>query len=306
MSVASSFTAPPGDSEWNGAEDFDPVETEGLSSEAPEVPAWGPWVCWAWRLLVLAVVAGGVLAFVRYVRVARSFSVRTFDVSGQSRLSREGVLRAGGLAPGMNVFDVDEDRVAARLQQHPWVAEAFVERVLPRGVRVTIVEHEPVALVYGASGFAPRDDAQGGSPSGRRVRVASSTGDLLDVDPAEVSDLPLITTAPMPAEARVLALRAASAVVVTYGHAAGQWARDRSLRLQEVHVGAEGKVELYLGDLPTWVRAGVGPYEDKFRRLVTLLKQLRKKRLTAAYVLVDHRLVPERITFKLADGPIGQ
>jgi cell division septal protein FtsQ len=77
-------------------------------------------------------------------RFARLTDVR---VEGARYLEASRVARAAGLARGQDLFSIDLARARQALLLEPRVAAAEVARRLPRGVRVRIVEREPVLLV---------------------------------------------------------------------------------------------------------------------------------------------------------------
>jgi cell division septal protein FtsQ len=94
--------------------------------------------------LVLAV-SLGVLAFVGYRNAvsASFFKVRTVDVEGTSRASREDIRAAVLRLSNAGAWQADLEAIAGELRQMPWVKEAVVTRVLPAGLRVRITEREP-------------------------------------------------------------------------------------------------------------------------------------------------------------------
>ncbi len=77
-------------------------------------------------------------------RYARLSDVR---VEGTRYLDPSRVLQAAGLARGQDLFTLDLERARQALLLEPRVASAEVARRLPLGVRVRIVEREPVLLV---------------------------------------------------------------------------------------------------------------------------------------------------------------
>jgi hypothetical protein len=77
-------------------------------------------------------------------RFARLTDVR---VEGARYLDPRRVMQLAGLEPGRDLFTIDLARARQALLLEPRVASAAVRRHLPRGVRVRIVEREPVLLV---------------------------------------------------------------------------------------------------------------------------------------------------------------
>ncbi len=77
-------------------------------------------------------------------RFARLSDVR---VEGARYLDPSRVMQAAGLARGQDLFSLDLERARQALLLEPRVASAELARRLPRGVRVRIVEREPVLLV---------------------------------------------------------------------------------------------------------------------------------------------------------------
>lgn len=111
------------------------------------------------------------------------FRVERFEVAGIGYLTRDGVRAAAGVDSSASVWE-STARIAARLESHPMVAEARVERVLPSTLLLRVREAVPVGLVA--------------SPL---VEPVDRGGNVLPLDPTEpMLDLPLL---------RVVARRAA-------------------------------------------------------------------------------------------------
>jgi len=103
--------------------------------------------------LVLAV-SLGVLAFVGY-RTAVSasfFKVKTVDVAGATRASREDIRAAVMRFSNAGVWQTDLETVTRELRELPWVRDAVVSRVLPDGLRVRVTEREPRVIVRNRDG----------------------------------------------------------------------------------------------------------------------------------------------------------
>jgi cell division septal protein FtsQ len=103
--------------------------------------------------LVLAV-SLGVLAFVGY-RAAVSasfFKVKTVDVDGAARASREEIRADVLRLSNAGVWQSDLEAIAADLRSLPWVREAVVTRVLPSGLRVRVTERAPRVIARTSAG----------------------------------------------------------------------------------------------------------------------------------------------------------
>ena len=96
----------------------------------------------------------GVLAFVGY-RAAVSasfFRVRTVDVDGATRASRDEIRADVLRLSNAGVWQADLEAIAADLRALPWVREAVVTRVLPSGLRVRVTERAPRVIARTSAG----------------------------------------------------------------------------------------------------------------------------------------------------------
>lgn len=104
------------------------------------------------RLLLWASVAIGSFLLLaggyRYLITAPYFSVEQITVKGLKRLSPEQAIKASRLKINDNIFTVDLDQVKERLEAHPWIEQASVQRILPRSLKIKIKEREAVALIH--------------------------------------------------------------------------------------------------------------------------------------------------------------
>lgn len=113
--------------------------------------------------LVLAV-AAGLLVFTGYRAAASAsfFQLKTVEVVGSSRSSRDEigetvrrVVGAGG------VWNADLEVLTRELGELPWVRAAHVQRVLPSGLRVRVVEREPRMVARTSQGRLAWVDDEG-------------------------------------------------------------------------------------------------------------------------------------------------
>jgi cell division protein FtsQ len=104
--------------------------------------------------VVLAILAV-IFLFIGYRAAASAalFQVRSIDVSGTSRVSREdveGLARRAVARTG--VWRADLSAISAELGRLPGVRRAIVSRVLPDRLRVRVIERVPLAVVRTSAG----------------------------------------------------------------------------------------------------------------------------------------------------------
>ncbi|HEX8116237.1 MAG TPA: FtsQ-type POTRA domain-containing protein, partial [Pyrinomonadaceae bacterium] len=105
-------------------------------------------------LKVVLAVALGLLAYLGY-RTAVSasfFKVRSVDVAGTSKASRDEIRAAVIRLSSAGVWQADLEVIAKELKGLPWVRDAVVTRVLPSGLRVRVYEREPRIIARTGAG----------------------------------------------------------------------------------------------------------------------------------------------------------
>lgn len=105
------------------------------------------------------------------------FEIRGIEVQGLQILKREAILNLAGVAPAMNVLNLDRDEIRARLLTHPVIRDAQVELSGLNALRLKITERTP--LLYAKAGTAFMEIADDGV--------------ILATDTYGERDLPIIT-----------------------------------------------------------------------------------------------------------------
>ena len=100
----------------------------------------------------LAVTAVGLWIGITMFRIVepiiqRGLEIREVRVEGVHQVTKEDVLARLALKQGAALHQVSLSFLAGRLQGHPWIKEATVERLPLHELRVTIVERKPAAIV---------------------------------------------------------------------------------------------------------------------------------------------------------------
>lgn len=200
------------------------------------------------RRLVVALAASFVAALViGGVAFSRSwlFDVRTVDVTGASHLTAATVEDLAAIADGTSVWWLDEEAAEARLERHPWVADAVVSASFPRSVSIRIQEREPVAVLA--------------SPS--RPSLLADDGTVLGAGTAEASaELP-----------DIVVVGSTDDAVADTAEVVASMPRRLAARLDRVEILADGGLELVLdGD----VRVRYGHATGKDAKAATILRLL--------------------------------
>jgi cell division protein FtsQ len=95
----------------------------------------------------LAALSLGLIFCHDVITQSRYFGAETITVSGNRQLDRTEILARAGVSPGTNILAVNLSAVRKRLVSHPWIAEAYVRRQIPRKIDIRIEEHRAAAVL---------------------------------------------------------------------------------------------------------------------------------------------------------------
>jgi cell division protein FtsQ len=95
----------------------------------------------------LAALSLGLIFCHDVITQSRYFGAETITVSGNRQLGRTEILARAGVSPGTNILAVNLSAVRKRLVSHPWIAEAYVRREIPRTIDIRIEEHRAAAVL---------------------------------------------------------------------------------------------------------------------------------------------------------------
>ncbi len=82
------------------------------------------------------------------------FNAETITVEGNTRYTAAQLLEQGGLTVGQNLFRLDKFEVMDKMEQLPYVKQVEIDRKLPNGLKITVVENQPVVWVPTNDGAA--------------------------------------------------------------------------------------------------------------------------------------------------------
>ncbi len=228
--------------------------------------------------IVLAVVAGIGIVVVslggnayRYVMDKNRLTVETIDVEGNVVLTPEEIVRLAGLRRNQPILALDLAALDRKIEEHPRIASAVVERHLPHRVLVKVTERVPVGLVQ-ESGVLKGIDA---------------TGTVIPLIPSrEEVKAPILTgfgRAAMPQDLRQEALEAIECL-----------RPDLVTRISEVRLDPGSGLTLLTTGAPMVIRLGRGEMGVKVERLRAALKLFEDRGDTKEYIDVRFRDIVTR------------
>lgn len=218
-------------------------------------------------VLALLGVASLVLALARTTLA----DVDDVAVLGADRADRSLLEELVGVERGVQLIDVDLEAVEARVERHPWVAEAHATRDWPGTLRVEVVERVPVAATP-VSSLGPVTDVHAASAYAL-VDLEGVIVDVVDTLPASMAVVRGVDVDPtpgLPAPGLVAAVRVVDAIPA-----------DLRAWVVAVDEGEAGEVDLELVD---GVEAHLGAPDrlaDKLVALATLLTRVQSDCITS-------------------------
>jgi hypothetical protein len=76
-----------------------------------------------------------------------AFAIRELHIQTDGSIPIEQLRKWAGVKPGDNLLALDLNRIKGDLELAPMIQSVAVERMLPRGLRISVVEREPIAQV---------------------------------------------------------------------------------------------------------------------------------------------------------------
>lgn len=207
-------------------------------------------------LCVLAGVYRGSLWLYDEALTSDFFVTRHIDVTGNVRLTRDMILRIGGISEGENSFAVNISEVERRLRATPWVADVSVKRLLPDRFVIRVTERMP--------SFWIRVDG--------RLFYANDAGDpIAPVESENFMSLPLLTIEPggedaVPYLARLMRDMHSGILPVESG------------TIATIDVSPSRGVEIYLEDREMRLSLAPDDWEGNLARLGVAIGDLARRR----------------------------
>src|SRR5210317_778707 len=91
--------------------------------------------------------ASGALLTAQMLLESGYFGVEQIRVEQQVRVSEGDILDASDIEIGNSLFDLELHMIGRKIEEHPWIARAEVERAFPDQVVIRVVERQARAII---------------------------------------------------------------------------------------------------------------------------------------------------------------
>ncbi|MGK2943353.1 MAG: cell division protein FtsQ/DivIB [Desulfuromonadales bacterium] len=91
--------------------------------------------------------ASGALLTAQILLESGYFGVQQIRVENQVRVSEGDILDASDIKTGDSLFDLELYMIGRKIEEHPWIARADVERSFPNQVVIRVVERQARAII---------------------------------------------------------------------------------------------------------------------------------------------------------------
>ena len=80
------------------------------------------------------------------VLVRLGFTIKNIDIDGIKNLSHIEVLNIFTDYKGINIFNVDLNKIHTEISKNNWVKNVHLKRVMPNKIKVSIIENKPIGI----------------------------------------------------------------------------------------------------------------------------------------------------------------
>lgn len=186
------------------------------------------------------------------------------DVEGGRRLSREAIIHQAQIVRGTNILSINLSTTRKRLLSHPLIAEARIKREFPSRIRISIREHQPLAIL----------------DLGRKF-VINADGEIFrEMDPTYPGKLPIISGleyTDMNVPGMPFSPPFSSVMeVLRLGQEHGSVLPNHVIK--RIHVDRDIGLTLYTLDHVKAIRLGYEDFHSKYDRLKSILYFLKIER----------------------------
>ena len=205
-----------------------------------------------------------------YDRILRSpdLRIRETVVKGCQELTEKEILTLASVRSSANLLTINRDAIARRIRANPWVREVFVGREFPCRLVIVVRERKAVALLERDEGLYLVDGE--GTP-------------FKKLETGEESDLPVLTGC---VRGGILDGSLVKKSLALLNDLAGIKDGPKIGKVSEIHGNETFGLSLF-ADTGLCLQLGFDGYENKLKRLTSVMADLDRKNLRTGFLLID-------------------
>lgn len=221
-------------------------------------------------LLTGAIVFITAALVIGYDRILRSpdLRIRETVVKGCQELTEKEILTLASVRSSANLLTINRDAIARRIRANPWVREVFVGREFPCRLVIVVRERKAVALLERDEGLYLVDGE--GTP-------------FKKLETGEESDLPVLTGC---VRGGILDGALVKKSLSLLNDLAGIKDGPEIGKVSEIHGNETFGLSLF-ADTGLCLQLGFDGYENKLKRLTSVMADLDRKNLRTGFLLID-------------------
>jgi cell division protein FtsQ len=213
------------------------------------------------------------------------FQIKEIIVRGCKELTEKEILSLAGIKPSQSLLAINLNSIARRIEANPWIKGVSIGREFPNRLIIEVQERTAVALVKRDNSFSLLD------VDGVVFKKLENSDEVdipvLNVSHSEDSDFELFTK---------------SLDLLRYLSTSKEFPTIRNI--SEIHGHNVFGLSLFT-DRGLCIRLGFDSYENKLKRLTTVMADLERRNMKLGFLLIDLN-DPAKITVQKKDvlGPI--
>jgi cell division protein FtsQ len=218
---------------------------------------------WMGIMALVAGISGAlVLAYFGVIR-APFFKIKGVEITGCKKVDQSDLVRKMGITEETNILELNLQKVNREIESIPWVERASIRRRLPDRLVVRIWEHEPRALI-------DLDHLYYLSRTGKPFKRIQAGDDL---------NFPVITglSKKLFFEEFLGSREVVDCVMSALDFIEQNKTPFDLSQVSEIHVDEGGSISLLVNQGNLKINLGLSSFEEKFRRLNVVRKDLERR-----------------------------
>jgi cell division protein FtsQ len=233
--------------------------------------------------LIPVTVSGAIFLFLSaylFLRGAPFLQLRYVDIEGNKHISDKEIISTIELEGEPNILSIDIGTLNEKLAQHPWIERATMRRVFPDGIRIEVLEREPVAVAKFKDEFYFVD--RNGVIFDKAIKEDRKKYPLLtgpERESIERGDRKTI----------LLLQRAIDLIEMTR-----RVKIFRQNAISQIHLDRAVGLYMFMAGKETEIRMGFADFERKFRRLTKIWDTIQSMEIVSIDCTIPDKIIIEQ------------